>query len=58
MSTSQFQFKRIKSSPAYWRLTFDNPPINMLGPEAMIELQGLVGQFENDPDQVVGSNLA
>jgi hypothetical protein len=29
---------------------FDNPPINMLGPEAMIELQGLVGQFENDPE--------
>jgi len=26
MSTSQFQFKRIKASPAYWRLTFDNPP--------------------------------
>ncbi|RFB78168.1 enoyl-CoA hydratase/isomerase family protein [Methylovirgula sp. 4M-Z18] len=50
MSTSQSQFKLTKVSPAYWRLTFDNPPINMLGPEAMIELQGLVGQFETDPD--------
>jgi enoyl-CoA hydratase/carnithine racemase len=50
MSTSEFQFKRIKASPAYWRLTFDNPPINMPGPEAMIELEGLPGQFENDTD--------
>lgn len=50
MSTGRFQFKLTKASPSYWSLTFDNPPINMLGPEAMTELQSLVGQFENDPD--------
>src|SRR5216684_2187071 len=50
MSTNKFQFKLTKVNPAYWRATFDNPPINMLGPETMLELQGLVGQFEKDPD--------
>ena len=49
MSTNKFQFKLTKVNPAYWRATFDNPPINMLGPETMLELQGLVGQFEKDP---------
>jgi enoyl-CoA hydratase/carnithine racemase len=50
MSTNKSQFKLTKVNPAYWRATFDNPPINMLGPETMLELQGLVGQFEKDPD--------
>src|SRR5258705_11136754 len=50
MSTNKSQFKLTKVTPAYWRATFDNPPINMLGPETMLELQGLVGQFEKDPD--------
>src|SRR5258708_22811165 len=50
MSTNKSQFKLTKVNPAYWRATFDNPPINMLGPETMLELRGLVGQFEKDPD--------
>src|SRR5258708_30193150 len=49
MSINKSQFKLTKVNPAYWRATFDNPPINMLGPETMLELQGLVGQFEKDP---------
>jgi hypothetical protein len=50
MSTNKSQFKLTKVNPAYWHATFDNPPINMLGPETMLELQGLVGRFEKDPD--------
>src|SRR5258707_2146245 len=50
MSTNKSPFKLTKVNPAYWRATFDNPPINMLGPETMLELRGLVGQFEKDPD--------
>jgi enoyl-CoA hydratase/carnithine racemase len=48
MTTSNLQFKRSTVTPAYWRLTFDNPPINMLDPQTMLELQSLIGQFETD----------
>ena len=50
MSTSKSQFKLTKVTPAYWRLTFDNPPINLLDPQTMLELQSLVGEFEKDPE--------
>ena len=49
MSIAERQFQVNKVTPAYWRLTFENPPINMLDPQTMLELQDLVGQFETDP---------
>jgi enoyl-CoA hydratase/carnithine racemase len=33
-------------SPAYWRATFDNPPLNLLDPEVASELRELVNQME------------
>src|SRR5918996_2583141 len=33
-------------SPAYWRVTFDNPPLNLLDPEVTNELQDLINQME------------
>ena len=33
-------------SPAYWRVTFDNPPLNLIDPEILHELQDLINQFE------------
>ncbi len=50
MSTNKSQFKVSRVTPAYWRLTFDNPPINMLDPQTILELQDLVGRFETDPE--------
>src|SRR5215472_6990840 len=50
MNTTKAQFKVDKITPGYWRLTLDNPPINMLGPQTILELQDLVGQFETDPE--------
>ena len=50
MSTNKSQFKLTKVNPAYWRATFHNPPINMQDPETIMELWGLVDQFEKDPD--------
>jgi enoyl-CoA hydratase/carnithine racemase len=47
-SKSQFTLNRITS--AYWRVTFHNPPINMLDGQTVLELQELVGRFETDPD--------
>ena len=49
MDTNESQFKVSKVTPAYWRLTFNNPPINMLDPQTILELQDLVSEFEADP---------
>ncbi|KIH83433.1 enoyl-CoA hydratase/isomerase family protein [Pseudomonas batumici] len=50
MSTGTSQFKLTKVTPGYWRLTFENPPINMIDPQSMLELQELLSQFETDPE--------
>jgi enoyl-CoA hydratase/carnithine racemase len=33
-------------SPAYWRATFDNPPLNLMDPEVAYELRELINQME------------
>lgn len=38
-----------RSEPGVWRVTFDNPPINMLAPQGIIALQGVVAEVEADP---------
>ena len=35
-----------RHSPAYRRVTFDNPPLNLIDPEVLHELQDLINQFE------------
>jgi enoyl-CoA hydratase/carnithine racemase len=35
-----------RHSPAYWRVTFDNPPLNLIDPEVLHELRDLINQFE------------
>ena len=35
-----------RHSPAYWRITFDNPPLNLMDPEIFHELRDLINQFE------------
>ncbi|MDR7114433.1 enoyl-CoA hydratase/isomerase family protein [Caulobacter sp. BE254] len=42
-----------RSQPGVWQVTFDNPPINMLAPAGIVELQALVSQVEADPDAKV-----
>ena len=44
------QLRVTRRSPAYWRVTFDNPPINVMGPEMVREFQGLIGALEADED--------
>ena len=47
MTRSQFQVTKV--NPGYWKLTFQNPPINMLDGQTIRELQGLLDQIEKDP---------
>ena len=37
-----------RSEPGVWRVTFDNPPVNMLAPAGIVELQALVMEVEAD----------
>lgn len=37
-----------KHSPSYWRVTLDNPPINLMGPELISGLQKLMDVVEQD----------
>ena len=37
-----------RRSPAYWRVTIDNPPINVMGPEMIRQFQQVVNALETD----------
>jgi enoyl-CoA hydratase/carnithine racemase len=38
-------------SPSFWRVTFDNPPVNVIGPQMMSDLKTLLTELE-DNDEV------
>lgn len=44
------QIKLTKVSPAYWRAEFGNPPVNLIDPDTIEELSGLVSRLERDPE--------
>ena len=46
--TSQIRLSR--QSPAYWRVTFDNPPLNLMGPEFVLEFREIMATIETDED--------
>jgi len=46
--TKPAQIRVTRRSPAYWRVTIDNPPINVMGPEMVREFQELMGALEAD----------
>jgi len=48
MSTSWTQLRLDRRSPAYWRVTFDHPPINTITATTIIELAQLVELIERD----------
>src|SRR5258708_7451138 len=35
-------------TPEYWRVTFDNPPFNLFGPESIPQLNSVITQMESD----------
>jgi len=47
------QFHVNEVSPSYWRVTFDNGPVNLLDPDTVEQLGALIGRIENDPDLTV-----
>jgi enoyl-CoA hydratase/carnithine racemase len=47
MTAEQFHVTEV--SPSYWRVTFDNGPVNLLDPDTLDQLGELVGRIETDP---------
>jgi len=43
---AQIRVNRI--SPAYWRVTFDNPPLNLMGPEFVLQFREILATLETD----------
>jgi enoyl-CoA hydratase/carnithine racemase len=48
LSTKPAQIRLTKRSPAYWRVTIDNPPINVMGPEMVRHFREVINALEAD----------
>jgi enoyl-CoA hydratase/carnithine racemase len=46
--TKRAQIRVTRMSPAYWRITFDNPPLNLMGPEFVLEFREIMTAIEAD----------
>src|ERR1700733_5665753 len=46
--TKPAQIRVTRRSPAYWRVTIDTPPINVMGPEMVRQFQETIGAIEAD----------
>jgi len=44
------QIRVTRHTSAYWRVTFDNPPLNVMGPETVRQFQRLIDSIEADGD--------
>src|SRR5882724_6641890 len=42
------RFRLDRSTPSLWRVTFDNPPINLIDPVMIVELHDLLTEIERD----------
>lgn len=48
-SAKAAKIRLTRKSEAYWEVTFNNPPLNIVGPSEVRELAKIVGQIEADP---------
>ncbi len=48
VSGKAIQIRVTRRSPAYWRVTIDNPPINVMGPEMVRQFQTVIDALEAD----------
>src|ERR1043166_9373342 len=48
--TKPAQIRITRRTPAYWRVTFNNPPINVMGPEMVKQFQEVINALEADED--------
>jgi enoyl-CoA hydratase/carnithine racemase len=48
--TDKAQIRLTRSSSAYWRVTFDNPPLNVMGPQLVREFREIITAIEADEE--------
>jgi enoyl-CoA hydratase/carnithine racemase len=48
--TTPAQLRLTRQSPTYWRITVNNPPLNVMGPEMVAQFQDLIETIEGDND--------
>src|SRR6266705_6204568 len=48
--TNTRQIRFVRRTPSYWRVTFDNPPLNIFGPETIPQLNEIITALETDQD--------
>src|SRR5215467_2834959 len=46
--TKTAQIHLNQRSPAYWRVTFNNPPLNLMGPDFVLEIREIMTALESD----------
>lgn len=49
-ATETPQIRLTRVTRAHWRVTFDNPPLNVMGPEMVRQFQSLIDEIESDAD--------
>lgn len=42
------QLRLVRKSAAYWRVTIDNPPVNVMGPEMVKQFEAVISALEAD----------
>ena len=47
-ATKTTQIRLTRRSPTYWRVTFDHPPLNVFGPEAIRQMTEIMTALETD----------
>src|SRR5499427_7518264 len=47
-ATNTREVRLARRSPAYWRVTFDHPPLNVFGPETIPQLSEIITELETD----------
>ncbi len=47
-TTKPTQVRLARLSPAYWRVTFDNPPLNVMGQAFVLQMKEIVAALETD----------
>ena len=50
ITTEKAQIQVTRSSAAYWRVRFDNPPLNVMGPQFVSEFQKIIANIEADEE--------
>ncbi len=49
-TTQKAQLRLTRPSSAYWRITFDNPPLNVMGPQFVREFREIITTVEADEE--------